>query len=436
MGETFLGLLFMLAGVATWVAIFRRTGDALHPLALLASLWLLTFGFGHWEVAATYDELYYREPFGAVAYLAVIGSLVSVVAGFWLVDPGLRPLEREALAERLRSNARRGRLLAITLALFAVASATTVYFVWLAGEVPLFSPRVDELRQTFKRPLLGYLYDLHFPVALFAAILADRATRRSERVFWIGLLLASLFQLALGAVRASPLTGFGWVAVYLFYRLRGRVRVGHLSAAAVVVAGVFIGIEYSRRTPVRLNPELLNPRQDLSSAATLWGHTGASFKNLQLTLRTTPPPLEMGAATYDLPKTLVPRFREIESDVSSRFGVHNSATYLLPLWLDFGLFGLLVVPGIYGALTGFTYRRFQERGTLLWLLLYIDFAIAAILAFRTHKFLGNGLIFFGGVALMVQLFAGREPDDVAEDRGQVGEGAPAPAPGAVVGAAR
>ena len=37
----------------------------------------------------------------------------------------------------------------------------------------------------------------------------------------------------------------------------------------------------------------------------------------------------------------------------------------------------------------------------------IDFLLAVTLAFRTHRFLGNPLIWFGGVALLVQFFAGR-----------------------------
>ena len=64
-----------------------------------------------------------------------------------------------------------------------LASATTVYFYSLVGEIPLFSPRVDDLRQVWKRPLIGYVYDLHYVVALFATILVDRARTPRERVF-------------------------------------------------------------------------------------------------------------------------------------------------------------------------------------------------------------------------------------------------------------
>src|SRR6185503_1963407 len=134
----------------------------------------------------------------------------------------------KALAARLRGSVRVPPLRALTLILFALATATTVYFVSLIGEIPLLSPRVDELRQVWKRPLLGYLYDLHYVVALFGTILADRARSRRERLGWALLVIVSITQLALGAVRLSPLTGVVWAAVYIFYRGAGRVRLRHL----------------------------------------------------------------------------------------------------------------------------------------------------------------------------------------------------------------
>ena len=407
MTETALGALFMALGALGWWMLYRRTGDALHPLGLMLAFWLVVFGFGHWDVAATYDEPYYGEPFGAVTYAAVLGSLLAFVFGYWLADPGMPVLDRAAMAARLRRFLDPSALKPLVLVLFAIASAVTVWFVRQAGEIPLFSPRVDQLRLIWKRPLWGYVYDLHFLVALLSAVLAVEARRTPARVGWIALGLASVVQLAFGAVRASPLTGLGWAAVYLFYRRSGAVRLRHLALAALVVLGVSSVIEYYRRAPLRAQPELANPRLDLGPAATLWGHTGASFKNLQLTLQRDVPPLDLGATTYDLPKTLVPSLRARDAELSYSLGVHNSPTYLFTLWLDFGIFGLVVVPGLYGALVGFSYRMFRQRTNLVWLLIYIDFLLATVLAFRTHRFLGNPLLFVLPFGLAIHLLAGR-----------------------------
>jgi hypothetical protein len=416
MTDALLGGLFMAGGVAAWWLIVRRSGDMLHPLGLMLLFWFLVFGFAHWDVPATYDEPYYAQPFELRTYAVVLASIAVFALGYWLIDPDLPRLEPEGLASRLRGSVR--------------VTATTVYFIRLAGEIPLFSPQVDELRQIWKRPLIGYVYDLHYVVALFGTILVDRARTARERAFWAGLALASVVQLAFGAVRISPLTGIVWASVYIFYRRAGRVRLRQLALLALVVFGVSSLIEYYRRTPLRLNPDIANPRLDLGLAATVWGHTGASFKNLQLSLDKHVPFLSLGATSYDVAKTLNPGLRERDEEISYRYGVHNTTTYLIPLYMDFGWFGLLVMPGVYGALTALVYRQFRDRTGILWLIVYIDFLVAVVLAFRTHRFLGNSLIFFGAVGLLTQLVAGtdREPKPTPEEdwsQGPLPEGLPA-----------
>ena len=415
MTETILGGLFMVAGLVAWWAIVRRTGDILHPLGLMLLFWFLVFGYGHWDIPVTYDEPYYALPFDLLAYAVVVGSVTMFVFGYWLVDPDLPMADQEGLAARLRGAVRVPPLRVLTLVFFALASATTFYFIQLLGEIPLFSPRVDELRQVWKRPLIGYVYDLHYVVALFGTILADRANTTRERVFWGLLVIASIGQLAFGAVRLSPLTGVVWAAVYIFYRGAGRVQLRHLAALGLVIIGLSSMIEYYRRTPIRLNPEIANPRLDLGLAATIWGHTGASFKNLQLSLEKHVPFLGMGATSYDLAKTLDPVLRMRDEEISYRYGVHNTTTYLIPLYMDFGVFGLFVMPGMYGALTALVYRKFRERTGIFWLIVYIDFLLAVVLAFRTHKFFGNTLLFFGAVALLTQIVAGQGGDQDAYD---------------------
>lgn len=420
--DTTLGLWFMALGALSYALLFRRTGDALHPLALMMGMWLGVFGFAHLDVARTYDEPYYAEPFDVVTYAVVLGSLLVFCLGYWLVDPGLRPLDRREVARRLDASVSRSRLRWITLGLLVIASATTAYFVYRLGEIPLFSPRIDELRREFKLPLVGYLFDLHYVVALFAAMLLMQARDRLARVLWAATILASLVQLAFSGVRVSPMTGMAWVVVYLFYRPR-HVRVRDLVLVAVAAVTVFSVIEYYRRAVYRLNPEVVQPRFDLSAPATAWAHTAASFKNLQLTLRRVTP-LNLGLSSYDLPKTVEPRWRVVDERVTRLYGTHNTPTYLAFLYLDFGLAGLLLMPGLYGALAAFVYRRFRTAPNVFWLIVYIDIVLGVTLAFRTHRFLGNALIFFAGVGFLAQLLVGRDwtagaaSASVAESRGQ------------------
>lgn len=404
--DALFGIALIALGALIYRMLVRRTDDALHPLGVFAGLWLGIFGFAHFNVPRTYDEPYYAQPFVATTYLVVLGSLATFALGFWLLDPGAERLDRSLVRFRMREGIAWPRLRAVTLALFAAASLMTAYFVRRAGEIPLFSPRIDELRLVFKLPLLGYVYDLHYAVALFGTMIAVQSRGRAQKAFWLVVAAASVFQLMFAGVRVSPMTAMAWAFVYLFYQ-GARVRMQHLVVAVVAASVVFGIIESYRRTMYVVNPALVNPRLDLGPAATVWAHTAASFKNLQFTLDRGASPLNMGLNSYDLPKTLAPSARAVDDQLSYMYGTHNTPTFLSILYFDFGVGGLLVMPFVYGAMVAFVYRTFRSRANIFWLIVYIDFLLAVALAFRTHRFLGNSLIWFGGVAVLVQILAGR-----------------------------
>lgn len=425
--------------IAVWLALVagfvylglvRRTRDVFHPLALFLAGWIGVFAFAHLSVSATYDEPYYALPFGFLTYLAVIVGGLSFITGFWLVDPALRPLDREWTWGRLRDSVRLDRLAWVNAGLFLIATATTLYFIWRVGEVPLLSPRINELRRIFKVPLLGYLFDLHHAVALFAAMLALWSKSRRARWFWTLVLGASTLMLMSGGVRVSPLTALAWVFVLLGMR-PGRIKVRQALVAIAVFVVVFGVIEQYRRTQYRLDPNRINPRLDLSVASTVWGHSAASYKNLQLTLEQVTSPLHMGITSYDLPRTFNPAARQVDQELSALYGTHNTPTFLGFLFFDFGWGGMLVFPAIYGAATAFVYRRFRTDPRIFWLIIHLDFLLASALAFRTHRFFGNRLIFFAVVALGVELLLGRlNSDDRQATSGEpqvAGEPARAPA---------
>ncbi len=408
--DALLGAFVIALGGLTYWLLYQRTRDALHPLALFAGIWLAVFGFAHFNVARSYDEPYYAEPFGLLTYLVVFAALVSFAFGFWLVDPEGERLDREGLNRRLGGSLDWSRLALVTVALFAAASAMTAFQIARLGEIPLFSPRIDQLRTEFKLPLLGYVYDLHYAVALFGTMLAVRRDG-VRRWAWGAVVLASVLQLAFAGVRVSPMTALAWSGIYLLYWLP-RVKVRHMVAGLALALTVFTVIEQYRRTMYEYNPALVNPRLDLSAPATAWAHTAAGFKNVQYTLRRVHPPLHMGLTSYDLPKTVYPAARDVNDEISYIYGTHNTPTFLSFLYFDFGWAGLLIMPGVYGALTAFVYGAFRRRTNLFWLVVYIDFLLAAVLAFRTHRYLGNQLIWFGGVALAVYLVTARR--DAAE----------------------
>ncbi|MEZ4415102.1 MAG: O-antigen polymerase [Gemmatimonadota bacterium] len=408
--DALVGLWVFALGLAGYLIFARRSGDVLHPLAVFWGSWLLVFAFAHFNVPRSFDEPYYAEPFGLVAYGATFAGLISFVSGFLLVRPGLAlPTAEDRIAweTRLRGGLDVGRLGVWTVLLFLVASVTTAFFIRRAGAIPLLSPRINELRLDFKLPYWGYLYDLHFAVALFASMLAVW-TRGARRWAWVGLAIASTLLLMSGGVRVSPLTALAWVIVFLTYR-PGRLRLRRVVLALLIVGLVFGVIEQYRRSTFRADPRLANPRLDMGVPATLWAHSAASFKNLQFTLERVSP-LYMGLTSYDLPKTLYPTAREVDQEFSYLYGTHNTPTFLSFLYFDFGWGGLLLIPALYGAVVAFVYDRFRRRPSIFWLVVYVDFLLATALAFRTHRFFGNSLIFFAGIALLTQVLVARRSD--------------------------
>ena len=397
--------LFALA-IGLYAGLVRRTQDLLHPLALFVVGWIGVFAFAHLDVPRTYDEPYYALPFGTITYLAVLAGGVSFTIGFWLGDQRFLPLERLRIWPELQHSVRRDRLAVATLVLFAIAATTTVFFIRTAGEIPLFSPRIGELRRTFKLRYWGYLYDLHYPVVLFSVMLASWSDTRSGRMRWLALAGCSVLMLMSGGVRVAPLSALAWAFVFVSLRPRG-LRVRHLVAAAVVFVAIFGVIEWYRTGQFVGTRPPMNERLDTSSPATAWAHSAASFKNLQLTIEQVESPLYMGLTSYDLPKTISPAWRSVDQQINALYGTHNTPTFLGFLYFDFGWAGILIMPGIYGVLTALVYRRLRRAPTVFWLVVYIDFLLASVLAFRTHRFLGNNLLYFALVAFAVELIAGR-----------------------------
>jgi len=388
--------------IAIWLALL----DVFHPLALFMVAWVGVFAFAHLDIPRTYDEPYYALPFGFLTYGVVLTTAVGFAVGFWLVDPGLRPLRRDFVWGGLRDSVRLDRLGWATAALFAIASATTAFFIWRVGEIPLFSPRIHELRRVFKVPYLGYLFDLHLAATLFAAMLAIWSKSRLHKLLWASVASASVLLLMSMGVRTSPLTAVAWTLVFLGFR-PGRFKVRQVVVAVAIFVLVVGVVEQFRRSYYRVDPTRLNPRLDLSVAATIWGHSAASYKNLQLTLEQVTSPLYMGAASYDLPKTFNRDALRVDQEISVLYGTHNTPTFVGFLFFDFGWGGVLIFPGLYGAITALVYRRFRTDPRIFWLVVHLDFVLSTALVFRTSRFFANRLIFFAVVAFAVEMFVGR-----------------------------
>src|SRR5688572_33304337 len=95
MTDVLLGGLWMMVGLLGWWAITRRTGDILHPLGLMTLFWFGVFGFAHWDVSAVYDRPYYALPLGLTTYAVALGAYLVFAFGFWMADPGLRPIDQD-----------------------------------------------------------------------------------------------------------------------------------------------------------------------------------------------------------------------------------------------------------------------------------------------------------------------------------------------------
>ena len=399
--DTLIGFFLLVAAAAVAWRIVVATKDPIHPMAVFTFFWIGMFGFGHFRISETYDEPYYADPFELKTYLVVFLAYAAFAFTYAAVANRQRVGSRNRVADGLRTAMARPGLSGVALVLFAVATLTTAYFVRIAGTIPLFSPDLDTLRLTFKLPLWGYLYDLHIPAALFAAVLAYRADSWWLRGFWTLVASASLLMLMFGGVRVSAMTALVWIGIYAVY---AKPRVSRRFAVVSLVAAVTVAVtvENARRRQFRDNPSFVNTRIDASPLATVWAHSGASYKNLQLLLDGESP-LNAGMTSYDLPKTIIPSGRAVDADISHRFGTHNTPTFLGLLYFDFGLAGLVIMPGLYGAIMAWVYGWFRARANIFWLLIYIDFFLAVLLSFRTHRFFGNGLIFFAGVAFLIEV---------------------------------
>lgn len=360
-GAAILGLLVMAR---------RLHVDLVSPAMLFAVVWLAAL------LGATFP------PFGIDDWSTQVW-LVMIVAPFLLVvgatiATGRTSVSRQplALTDVLSTTDERTAwgLLAATI---VGGTVFLIEFV-VAGGVPLFSGRADELRmQLVFSPLLHLVTRLVPVSVMLALVLVPRARGRALAILLVAVAIGSIV-LAMQAARLEVVTvaGIVGIAALLVYRLNRRVVVG-IGAFAVVML-IFVSSVFLFRLPqnpsTRFENELLNdvvPSRGPLFAWTVPVQVGVSsgvwvMGRLVITDALASAP---GNGLY----MLYGYDRFLPARDSSAVAVTVTSPLIAPTYLadpygDFGLAGAAVFSLLLGVIAGVSYRRAVRRQTLFAIL--------------------------------------------------------------------
>lgn len=383
-----------------FMIIFLHTVDVFSPVMLFGSVYILYYVIGilpnptiGWYLSPVSSRVIYYGILGLACFF--IGACLSrMLIGGRLVRTGkfLRHDLRSSIDELLRARTRR---IALMYAVVGLTFAIGIFFA--AGGIPFFaSGELQNLTRYDAVRKVGYyvhfqLYFLYIAMIL-TSILSFRERRVRPLAMFLTILTCSVFLLTYNRVELIRVL---FSIVYLYHYVYRPVG---LRAVILVVVGVVLAVGLVHM--LRIGAISGNLASDLS--LTVWyfqGSIGFPLRVLERVVETIPYQIGFLGGQYNF------------STYMSLFGEYPSGSELLRQYLyperytaqaaalpagwyvDGGFTAVVIGMLLSGFIMQTAYAMFTKRGTVVWLLIYLNIAFEMLYS-----------IYLGGGALGVRLW--------------------------------
>jgi oligosaccharide repeat unit polymerase len=357
--------------------------DHFAPLGLFCVGWLIPLGVSELSLSAM------QEPLDGTTWLFIIGSTATYLAGLLVAVLAHRRPEGNPPKESILGLIDARSLRQASLALLALSIVTFAYEVRVAGTVPMLAP--PEARtivyRAFALPFIHYGTISSIPAASLAFLHLRLFGRQNWKlpafVFVSGsLLIASIL------ARQELLLIIVACLLILAYTASRPLRTAPLVVAALAVAWLFVIIGQGRGGSSEFAAQISGTYLPTWGAGLVWPYLylALNFTVFQF-LSHAGLAATAGANTLQpiLSFTLTRRFFPLPV-VEDEFGWFNTFTYLWPLYSDFRVWGVILIPSVYGLFSGWYYLRFRSRPNAARLLIYTLVAFTTLFLFQSNGF--------------------------------------------------
>jgi oligosaccharide repeat unit polymerase len=414
--STFLPILVLSIGVLLILLLRRITGDWLAPPIILLSAWTLTIFAASFDVTYLGYYSFFNVPIALTTWLVVSGAIACFVLGSLMVLKLQIFRQRSHTSDVDLGKAYSSKRLVIAIFVcFLIGSSVFVYSAITAGELPVFSSSVYEIRSDFRLAFWNNFYGFFIAVIVFTGIHVSLFGDFRRSLLPIILSCFSFLALISTTERFDSWTSFMISGVIYYVVRRNQILVGKYTAKKltrrrviqmslfgattilIISAYIYIGgVRASAGLPSNQIVDIPN-----ETLAQLYIYSYApGIKNLQTVING-----DMGMSYGLLIVRPILWFLRIREPVTVEdiFSGPNTATWLYYYYLDFGYLGVFLIPLCLGIVCTLVYRNIGSNGSMAWAILYGVLANCILWSVATERFFEPSTSVYAVILLVVHL---------------------------------
>lgn len=409
-----------LAWVSTW-----RYGDWANPVNLFAVPWLGLLGLYQFQLMA--DDV--QPQLHSSTYLVVLGSIASFAVGATLatyVRLGWSA-RRNAIVHVPAWNGARIRVLIFSS--FLVGLSIWVYFFLRAGGIAKFLGNPSEFREIFLVPLLDDIYRLLPYSGILGAWYLATGRQRARTLVWFVLGVSALAV----SVRLARADIFQFVLMCLLaYNVAKGVKLRYVGVMVLALAIVFVSVQYVRGSQFqneakRIESGVVQVPEAAPWLAAFVIYTVPILRNVQISMENTtdytyglnllyPVWAFTGTAGLVTEKKGGASVRTMQR--REEYGIGVFLPYLVEFNQDFGIPGMLILPGLIGFVSGRIYKRAMVYKEPLYAFLYAVLGYCLIFSTINNYFSHSGMWLYVIMFVGADLFCRRRMRSPRGSEGQ------------------
>lgn len=399
LGGNEVSLLILVVGLGLCYLIHRLTGDFLSPPFIMTAVW--AFGLANGQLNIQSSGVYYNDPWTFSTWFSLIGALIGFLTGSFLVlrrarwQKDLGPIRKpDFLWDKTR-------LSVLIYLFFGLAFSTYVFFIIVAGGLPVLDPLPSLARMTFKLRYWGYLFSLFVPVIVLVTVrFVLFGNWRRNKVPSLIACLSILAMLSSGnrsdTLEAAIISVVSAILLLRFYQPRAKMEKRFVFMLIIIALALGFAFLYIQAVRLQGIGGVWNIQDRIALhnpyIANFFVYSGGdAVNNLQFAIESNLP-MRYGALLFRAPLRWL-GFAEV-TEVQDIFDLWNTATFLYYYYLDFGYLGILIIPLVIGAIVSAIYLRLRDNPNPLMLIYYAIFVNAMIWSLVTERFFEVSTVYY------------------------------------------